>query len=291
MVARSGPRNTRLVVVGLVAASLAIITLDYREGDSGPLAEAGRAAQTFMAPLQKAVTTATRPVGDFFVGLAHLPSLARENQDLKNQVADLQGVVAQGGYTKDQVQQLEDQLGLRASLSPDPITALVIANGVSNFEYSITIDKGANDGVEVDQPVVTGSADGPRLVGLVSSVTGVSADVRLLIDRDFSVAGKLQTSGVTGLVVGQGEQDPRMDLVPAETEFPAGDQPEYVFTTTYHVGDEHGRYPPGILIGQVSKVYQGSSPLADVTISPSVDFTSLEYVAVLRTTPGGGTNG
>ena len=61
----------------LVAASLAIITLDYRQGDAGPLAGMGRAAQTFMAPLQEGVTTVTRPVGDFFSGLAHLPSLAR----------------------------------------------------------------------------------------------------------------------------------------------------------------------------------------------------------------------
>ena len=40
-----------------------------------------------MAPLQEAVTSATRPVGDFFSGLAHLPSLQRENQDLKDQLA------------------------------------------------------------------------------------------------------------------------------------------------------------------------------------------------------------
>ena len=35
------PASTRLLVVGLVAVSLAIITLDYRQGDAGPLAEHG----------------------------------------------------------------------------------------------------------------------------------------------------------------------------------------------------------------------------------------------------------
>ena len=94
MVSRSGPRSARLLVVGLVAVSLAIITLDYRQGDAGPLASMGRAAQTFMAPLQEGVTTVTRPVGDFFSGIAHLPSMARENQDLKEQVATLQTQVA-----------------------------------------------------------------------------------------------------------------------------------------------------------------------------------------------------
>jgi rod shape-determining protein MreC len=287
VVARPGPRNTRLLVIGLVALSLAIITVDYREGDSGPLASLGRGAQTFMAPLQEGVTTATRPVGDFFTGLAHLPSLARENQDLQNQVADLQTRVAANAQIQAQNQQLEEQLGLKTTLFPHSVPAVVIANGYSNFDYTITIDKGTDDGVAVDQPVITGSVESPRLVGIVASVTSISADVQLLIDRNFGVAGRLASSGETGLVVGQGEQDLRMDDIPADTKFPSGDQPEYVFTVSYKIGDEHGRYPPGLLIGQVSKVYPGTTPQADVSVAPAVDFTALEYVQVLQTQTGG----
>jgi rod shape-determining protein MreC len=270
-----------LLVVGLVAASLAIITFDFREGDSGPLAAMGRAAQAFMAPLQEGVTTATRPVGDFFTGLAHLPSLARQNQDLQNQVTDLQGRAAAYDVMRERVAQLYEQLGLKDA-NRGSIAATVIANGASNFDYSITINKGSDDGVEPDQPVITGGTGSPLLVGIVSSVTPISADVRLLIDRDFAVAGRLATSGETGLVVGQGEQDLRMDQVPADTEIPTGDQPEYVFTTTYHIGDEHGLYPPDLLIGQVSTVYQGTTPLDQVSIKPAVDFSTLEYVLVLQ---------
>ena len=75
MVSRQRPRSTRLLVVVLVSISLAVITLDYREGQDGPLAGLGRDALAAMAPLQHAVTTVTRPIGDFFSGLAHLPSL------------------------------------------------------------------------------------------------------------------------------------------------------------------------------------------------------------------------
>ena len=38
-------------------------------------------------------------------------------------------------------------------------------------------------------PVVTGSATSSRLVGQVVAVTPISADVQLIIDRGFSVAG------------------------------------------------------------------------------------------------------
>jgi rod shape-determining protein MreC len=288
VVTRSGPRNTRLLVVGLVAASLAIITLDFREGDSGPLAAMGRAAQAFMAPLQAGVTNATRPVGDFLSGVAHLPSLSRENQELKLELAEAAADKAAYDALAQRLAQVSDQAGLLGA-NPGSVPATVIANGISNFEYTITIDQGSDAGVRVDQPVIAGSPQSPLLVGIVSSVTSSSADVRLLIDRDFAVAGRLATSGQTGLVVGQGEQDLQMQQIPNGTRFPKGDQPEYVFTTTYHIGDEHGRYPPDLLIGQVSSVVENTTPLDEVSIKPAVDFSSLRYVLVLRTQDGGKT--
>jgi rod shape-determining protein MreC len=283
---RSGSRSARLLVVGLVAISLAIITLDYRQGDAGPLASMGRAAQTFMAPLQQGVTNATRPVGDFFSGLAHLPSMARENQALKDQLATLQTQVAGDVQRQAELEHLQDLLDLQTSLDPSAVPAVVIANGMSNFDYSITIDQGSNDGIKVGQPVVTGSAESPRLVGQVVSVTPISSDVQLLIDRSFNVAGGLATSGETGLVTGQGDQDLSMSDIPPGTKFPEG-LPEYVFTITYDVGGQHGRYPPNILIGEVSSVHEGSNSLdTDVSIRPAVDFSALEFVLVLQSPTG-----
>ena len=73
----------------MVSISLAVITLDYREGEDGPLAGLGRIALATMAPLQEAVTTATRPIGDFFSGLVHLPSVEKENERLRRANQDL----------------------------------------------------------------------------------------------------------------------------------------------------------------------------------------------------------
>jgi rod shape-determining protein MreC len=284
------PRGTRLLVVALVSLSLAIITLDYREGTTGPLAEAGRWTQTAMAPLQEAVSTVTRPVGDFFSGLAHLPSLERENTDLKNQVADLQTQIANSGDVQERLQTLTDLLGLKHELFPAGVPAIVIGNGVSNFEWSITIDKGTDDGVQVGQPVVAGSAASPRLVGLVSTVTSISSTVELLIDQNFGVAGRLSPSRATGLVQGQGEQDPRMDGISQDANIDPTEGPVQVFTVSYEINGQHGRYPPGILIGEVSSVIQSTNALEKaVTVRPAVDFSALEYVLVLKTdrSPGG----
>lgn len=284
MASRSGTRNTRLLVVALVALSLAIITVDYREGATGPLAAIGRGAQAFMAPLQQGVTSATRPVGNFFSGLAHLPSLEQENQDLRDQVAALEAQAAAYGQTQQQLQQLRNLLGLQQSLSPDSVSAVVISNGLSNFHYTMTIDKGSDDGIRMCQPVVTGSPDAPMLVGQVVSVSPISSEVRLLIDRDFAVPGQLATSKVTGLVVGQGDADLQMQDIPPGTKFAEGGPPDYVYTVTYDIRGEHGRYPPGLLIGQVSSVHEASNALdTDVSVKPAVDFSGLEFALVLQT--------
>jgi rod shape-determining protein MreC len=286
MAIRQRPRSTRLLVVVLVSISLAVITLDYREGQAGPLAGLGRSALAAMAPLQKAVTTVTRPIGDFFSGLVHLPSLENENQRLRRDNEALRGQIAGGTDIRSQLAQLSDLLGLQESLAPSSVPAIVIANGLSNFRYTITIDKGAVDGVEMDQPVVTGSEQAPLLVGKVVNVSAISAEVELIIDRNSAVAGRLAVSHETGLVQGQGDADLRMSLITPGTEV-QGD--ETVVTQGYEVNGQRGLYPPGLVIGQVSHVNPGTDELQEfVTVRPAIDFSSLEFVLVLQTSRGEG---
>lgn len=286
MVTRQRPRSTRLLVVVLVSISLGVITLDYREGQDGPLAGLGRVALAAMAPLQKAVTTVTRPIGDFFSGLVHLPSLESENQRLQDDNDALRAVIARAPDLENQVQELADLLGLKESLAPPSVPAIVIANGLSNFRYTITIDQGSAAGVEIDQPVVTGSVEAPILIGRVVAVSLVSAEVQLIIDRNSAVAGRLTISHETGLVEGQGEGDLRMSLVVPGTTIEGN---ETVVTQGYEVNGQRGLYPPGLVIGQVSQVIPGSSDLQEfVTVRPAVDFAALEFVLVLQTQRAGG---
>ena len=286
MVSRQHPRSTRLLVVVLVSISLAVITLDYREGESGPLAGLGRSALAAMAPLQQAVTTVIRPIGDFFSGLVHLPSLENENQRLQRELDAARADIAAGTDRESQLQQLSDLLGLKESLTPTSVPAVVIANGLSNFRFTITINKGSVDGIEMDQPVVTGSEQAPILVGRVVRVSAISAEVELIIDRNSTVAGRLSVSHETGQVQGQGEGDLRMSLVTPGTSV-EGD--ETVVTQGYEVNGQKGLYPPGLVIGQVSRVVPGTDGLQEfVTVRPAVDFSALEFVLVLQTSRGEG---
>jgi rod shape-determining protein MreC len=283
VVTRPRPRSTRVLVVVFVSLSLAIITLDYRQPD-GPLEHVGRTVKSAMAPLQEGVTDAVRPVGDFFSGLVHLPSLENENQDLETRLADATAAIAEARYNQERLAELQALLGLQQTLDPDGVAAVVIGNGISNLEWTITINKGSSDGIEIDMPVVTGSTTADaRLVGRVVDVTPHSADVQLIIDRAWKGAGVVGDSRETGLVIGQGDQDLRMDLISPSAEIDVDQHPQ-VFTVSYAVNGQQGLYPPGILIGDVSKVFQGSNELqTSVSIRPAVDFSALEYVLVLTT--------
>jgi rod shape-determining protein MreC len=281
VVIRQRHRSTRLLVVVLVSISLAVITLDYRQGERGPLAGLGRAALAAMAPLQRAVSTVTDPVADFFEGLVHLPTLQDEVERLRTENEDLRTRNQEQTFLEQQAEQLQDLLGLKQSLAPQTVAAVVIGNGLSNFRWTITIDKGSNEGIEVDMPVITGSEEAPRLVGKVVRVSPISAEVQMIIDRDAAVAGKLSVSGETGLVEGQGDDDLRMTLVEPGTLIEGN---ETVVTQGYEVSGERGLYPPGIIIGTVSRTVPGASDLQEfVNVRPAVDFAALEFVLVLKT--------
>lgn len=276
MALRTRTRSARLLVVALVSVSLVTITVDYRQGERGPLAAAGDAALAFVSPMQEAVAKVTKPIGAFFSTLVRLPSIRAENERLRARVAELEAQVATSADLASRVEQLESLLGLRERLGLRTVAARVIANSVSNLEWTITIDAGASDGVAVDMPVVAPAG----LVGHVVRVAPDSAVVRLIIDPDSSVAVRLDVSRATGLLTGQGERDLRMHLIDPATPVQPG---ERVVTAGYRIpGVGGGLYPPGILVGSVSRVLGDEAELEKlVTVRPAVDFSALDAVLVV----------
>jgi rod shape-determining protein MreC len=277
---RQRTRSARLLVVILVAASLAIITVDYRGGDEGPLDAAGRAVSSALAPMQRAVSGVVQPISNFFSSLAELPSLAQKNEELERQVEDLKTAQQLNQELARRIEDLEQLLGLQTILR-GTIPAQVIASGASNFEWTVTIGAGSEDGIAVNMPVVTGASDAPRLVGRVIRVTPISSVVQLLIDRDFAVPATLNTSHESGMVEGRGVEELRMRLLRPGVQV-SQTEPESVFTLGYQVEGEPGLYPPGILIGTVSRAFsEPGSVESFVTIRPAVDFSTLENVLVI----------
>ncbi len=169
------------------------------------------------------------------------------------------------------------------------VPARVVAVGAAGpaGPERVTIDAGSRDGVQVDRTVV--AAQG--LVGRVVSVAPWTSDVLLVGSSDLAVGVRVGPRGVLGeasgaALAGGARPGPgllSLALVDRGTAS-AGD----VVTTLGSVGDRP--FVPGIAVGTVGTVHMGVGQLAPTgTVTPAVDTTSLDVVAVVltagRTTP------
>lgn len=281
MSSRPRIRSTRLLAIILVSACILVITIDYKQGDKGPLEAVGRTALGVMSPLQKAVSKVTHPIGNFLTAVTSLPKLKQERDDLAAEVASLKAQRAAASNSLLELQRLQALLELQQSIDRPSTAAHVISNGVSNFEWTLTIDKGADQGVMVNDAVVTNAG----VVGRVVRVSGGAAEVRLITDPSEGVAGKIEIGsgpGQQGVVVGQGDQNMRMDLIDPET--PTQDlNNKTVFTVGWAIQGRTNVYPPDRPIGTVVRVLESSGDLAkQVEIAPLVDLSAVDVVLVIH---------
>jgi rod shape-determining protein MreC len=151
--------------------------------------------------------------------------------------------------------------------------AKVIARSPNNWYQTLTIDKGAQNGLAVDMPVINPYG----LVGKVVSVTNVSAQVWLITDREMAVGAILQETRETrGIVEGLGDNvQLQMINIPYNSQVSEGEQ-----IITSGLSDI---YPPGIPIGVIQNIKKEANGLVlSAGVEPSVKFDQLEEVLVIK---------
>ena len=269
-------RSTRLVVLGLLVASLVTITLDARGGRDGAMAAIGRGLGAIVGPLQEGVAAVVRPIGSFVTNVFRAGTLAEENAGLREEIAELRAAASEVNSLRRDNAELRRLFGLSERLGFQTMGATVTGETVGNFEWAVYIDRGAVDGVTVDMPVI--AADG--LVGRVVEVYRGSAKVMLIIDPDSSVSVRLDASGERGVLQGQREEPLLFRLIDPETEVQPG---ETVETSGYSLEEGLGGiYPPSIQVGVVDSVEPDPSNLTlEVRVRPRVDFSRLYTVGLI----------
>jgi rod shape-determining protein MreC len=135
----------------------------------------------------------------------------------------------------------------------------------------VTIDRGANEGLEPMMPVVVAHG----VVGRVHSVAATSADVLLLSDRNSSIAVRVERSRARANVRGTGSPDTcRLEYALRSDDMVEGD----VLVTSGTDGVFPRGLPVGSLVG-LKRSGQGLYQRSDVR--PAVDVTKLEEVLVV----------
>ena len=270
-------RNTRGRVLLLVflALSILIITLDFRDA-TGPLDRVRDISQAVVAPIQRGLTTVTRPIGDFFSSLGDLASLRSDNNRLRIEVADMESRIRQAETLLAENAELKRQLGLDEPwFDKERVAAEVIGDAPGNYRWAVVIDRGASDGIKDDMAVV--NADG--LVGKIIRVDSHQSTVLLLVDPKLGAAATTEGIGRSGVTSGNGEgENLSLEYLGQETDIAPGDG---IVTSSYN----KGTYPPGIPIGTVSSI-DGDLRAGElnIEIEPYVDFTNLQVISVLLDT-------
>jgi rod shape-determining protein MreC len=202
-----------------------------------------------------------------------LRSVHTENDTLRKQVADLEIQLQEQRALASRTTKLQELLNLKSTVTAPTIAAEVIAGNPNPGMLSVTIDRGADDGVQEDMAVIAPTGVVGRVVG---SPAAHAARVQLVIDRHAAAGALTERARAGGLVVGQevaGKPELRMELVSNLADVKVDDM---VVTS----GAE-GIYPKGFAIGRVATVEKGSGLYLDVTVRPVVEFRSLEEVLVV----------
>jgi rod shape-determining protein MreC len=261
-------RRSVLVLIILTAATL--ITLDVRE--SGPLSSVRSAAREAVSPVADATDAVFAPVGDWVDGVTSASSIKSENARLRRELDQVRGQSDRARAATQENKELKRLLNLPFAQDADAIAAPVVDAAPGNFEFTVQIGKGSNDGVGVDMAVVTGAG----LVGRVTDVARDRSTVLLIKDPRSGVGVRIEKSQTTGILKGRADSGTlRVEFVDPNASVTEG---ELVYTS----GLQNSPFPAAIPIAEVSKVTKARGDLQqDILVKPLVDFSRLDYVKVL----------
>jgi rod shape-determining protein MreC len=278
------PRRRQLTILAvLLAASIVLITIDFRQPDGGPVDRLQRLAIAVFGPLQQGASAVVRPVTGLAGGLSELGGLREDNRRLEAEVTRLRAQERTYADVLAENRRLRGALAMARRCGCRTVGASVVAGPGSNFQLSVTVDAGSRQGVARDMAVV--DADG--LVGRVTQVSADYATVLLVTDPASGVAATLaggSTRGkAPGIVRGSGAQLLSFQPVRAGTAVRRGDP---VVTQGY----QDGVFPAGLPIGVVERVEEAgaASLVPRVAVRPYAALGTLDVVAVVVDRPARG---
>lgn len=278
-------RRRRTVLAALVAIALILLTAYFGSPQSSPLHTIQRGIAEVLSPIQEGaskVLTPVRDVAGWFSDTLH--AKAREDQ-LRKQVGTLEADLAQAQSAELENRQLAKEVGLDQSNSItayQKLSATVLWHDASLWYATIEVDKGSDDGVHAEDPVVGDGA----LVGKVSTVGPTYSIITLITDHTFAAAAQVQDqNGDQGEVVpkvGNPNELVLQDLPSINPGQPGPQVGQQVVTLGFKNGSLQDLYPSGIPIGQVSNASQNNLfNNHEVTVSPDADLRHLDSVQIL----------
>ena len=258
----------------LTCVCIAIMVLSFKTpAINTPL---NSVAGMLLVPFQNGIAEVGGWISDKSDQLMEIKDVLDENQRLKEEVDRLTIENTKFQQERYELNQLRQLLKLDEEYSEyEKIGAQIIARDSSNWFSSFTINKGSDDGIQINCNVMAGSG----LVGRVTDVGPNYAKVTSIIEDNNNTSGLLLSTGDHLIVTGDLSTMPKgmiafNKLVDNDNKAAVGDK-----IVTSNISDH---YLPGILIGYISSIETDSNNLTKSgTLTTAVDFEHLEDVLVI----------
>lgn len=255
-------------MIALLIAGFGLITLNLKREQS--VNDAESLVLSILSPVHGFITGITRGLENIWTGYIDLVDVHKENTKLREEVRKLQGMANTEVELKHQNRRLLQLLGYREKTHYDLVLAEVIGFDSSNWSRAIFINRGRNDGIRQDMPVI--SPEG--VVGRVIEAARSSAKVLLITDPRSAIDSLIQRTRDNGVVVGENVSHVKMKYLSLEASVRVGDR-----VVSSGLG---GVFPKGLVVGRIQRVIRPKFGLfQEAQIVPSADLSRLEEVFVM----------
>ncbi len=235
-------------------------------------------AGIFVVPLQRGMNQ----IGTWFAEKNQermsLDDVLSQKEQLQEQVAKLQAEQAQHANDNDEISRLRQLLNLKETYNTYPTVGatVIMKNSGNNWYRKFMIDKGTNDGLDVDMNVIATAG----LVGIITDIGPNYAIVTSIIDEESKVSGMLRKTLDTCIVAGDMSaiQDGRLRLEYMSNNFNSD------VDNTVVTSNVSEKFLPGIVIGKAVDVTLEDNKVTKTGyLVPAVDFEHLKDVLVITT--------
>ena len=223
---------------------------------------------TAITPLEKALVRVQNGASSLWHNYVYLRGVRQENRELQNQIQQLQLEQVRLNQDAEQARRLQAILRFKEEYIAKTTAAQVIGSSGSEQSRTIYLDKGAEEGIARDMPVI--SAEG--IVGKVVKVFPHTSLVLLINDQNSGVGTSVERSRLQAVL--QGKPGGRLALanIMTDEDVKAGDR---ILTSG---GDQI--FPKGLPVGTVGSVVSGHEFL-QVNVRPAAALNHLEEVLVI----------
>lgn len=267
-------RRRLLAYLALVALSLVMLAVS----DTRPAQELRNGVRFAVGPIQDALGEGTRSMTSVLGAISEVDTLRRENDGLVEEVQRLEDQLAVMESIRVENDKLNTVLGTQNRLKDiKTVAASVTARQYTQFERKVTVDRGAESKIRAGAPVFS---DGGALLGRVTDVGQGWADIMLISDSSFLVAGLDRPTDATGNVIG------RLSAPLAMTEIKRTDvvrENDLIVTLGATLGGGiRSVYPRNIPIGRVIDVLEEPGSIVKTALLvPVADLEHVEHVLVM----------